>query len=85
MPAKINTIKVHDSEQPTPPIGEARLFSAYVAEPDAPRGEYDGRIDLLVTNPHGYVSRADLRKVARRELRRIDRRAAQVRRIQRVW
>ena len=85
MSAKTNTIKVHDGSQPTPPIGEARLFTAYIAEPDTRRGDYDGRIDLLVTNPLGRVSRDDMRRIARRELRRTDRKHMQVRRLQRIW
>ena len=47
-----------------------RLFTAYTAKPETPRGEYDGEIKLAVTNITGYAYRGDLRVVAERELRK---------------
>jgi hypothetical protein len=80
MPAKINKIAIFDGQ----PTEGARLFEVRVAEPTTRRGEYDGVIELIVTNPQGYVPREELRATARRELRRTGQRNAQVRRIQRI-
>ena len=81
---KINKIAVYD---PTKPVGDdkARLFEARIAEPDTKRGEYDGIIELIVTNPLGRVPRDELRKAAQREARRTGNRKMQVRRIERVY
>ena len=83
MPAtKINEIGIHVGDDSA--LNGDRLFAAHIAEPDTPRGQYDDSVELRVSNSRGYIPRDELRKVARREMRRSGQKHMEIRRIQRL-